>query len=272
LKLEKELLHQLDMAHDSRMISAIEAWLRNNLKKHSLGLASLSGTIPRLRSKIGRIKDGDANTALFHASGRYRKGKNFIASLTSRGGQILIAHEDKTTEFEDFYNGLLSSHEFREVTIDLDAMGVPSHGLAQLEAPFLEEEVWDIVKCFPSDKALGPDGFIGRFYKTCWPIIKNDIMAVVSRVWAHKFRNMRTLNSAFITLLPKMQPVQYAKDYRPINLVHSFAKLITKVHANRLVGRLHEMISTNQSAFIKKWFIQDNFMLVLLTAQFLHQQ
>jgi hypothetical protein len=172
--------------------------------------------------------------------------------VTAREEQILTAHEDKAAEFEDFYNGLLGSHESREVTIDLDALGVPSYELAQLEAPFSEEEVWDTVKHLPSDKAPGPDGFTGRFYKTCWPIIKNDIMAPISCVWARKFRNMRVLNSAFITLLPKMQLVHYAKDYRPISLVHSFAKLITKVLANRLAERLHEMVSTNQSAFVKK--------------------
>jgi hypothetical protein len=166
--------------------------------------------------------------------------------VTAREGQILTAHEDKAAEFEDFYNGLLVSHESREVTIDLDALGVPSYELAQLEAPFSEEEVWDTVKRLPSDKASGPDGFTGRFYKTCWPIIKNDIMAAISCVWARKFRNMRVLNSAFITLLPKMQPTHYAKDFRPISLVHSFTKLITKVIANRLAGRLHEMVSTDQ--------------------------
>jgi hypothetical protein len=41
--------------------------LRNNLKKHCLVLSSLSRTIARLRSRIGWLKDGDANTALFHA-------------------------------------------------------------------------------------------------------------------------------------------------------------------------------------------------------------
>jgi hypothetical protein len=60
LELAKELLHQLDMAQDSRMLMANEAWLSRNLKKHSLALASLSRTIARLRSRIRWIKDGDA--------------------------------------------------------------------------------------------------------------------------------------------------------------------------------------------------------------------
>jgi hypothetical protein len=63
LELANELLHQLEMAQDSKALLASEVWLHNNLKKHSLALVSLSRTIARLRSKIGWIKDGDANTA-----------------------------------------------------------------------------------------------------------------------------------------------------------------------------------------------------------------
>jgi mannosylglycoprotein endo-beta-mannosidase len=62
------------------------------------------------------------------------------------------------------------------------------------------------------------------------------------------------------------------KEYRPISLVHSFAKLITKILANRLAGRLNELVSPVQSAFIKGRFIQDNFMLVQQIARYLHQQ
>jgi hypothetical protein len=45
------------------------------------------------------------------------------------------------------------------------------------------------------------------------------------------------------------------KDFKPISLVHSFAKLITKLMANGLAGRLNEMVSPIQSAFIKGRFI-----------------
>ena len=80
------------------------------------------------------------------------------------------------------------------------------------------------------------------------------------------------LNSAFITLQPKKEGADQPKDFRPISLVHSFAKLITKLLANRLAGHLQQMVSPNQNAFIKGRFIQDNFMLVQQTARFLHQQ
>jgi hypothetical protein len=203
---------------------------------------------------------------------RYRKSKNFIAPVISREGQTLTAHEDKATEFSDFYERLLGTHENRYITIDLEALGVPSFELSQLDAPFSEEEVWETIKCLPSDKAPRPDEFTGRFYKSCWPIIKTEIMAAISCMWAQKFRNMKALNSAFSTLLLKLQPTLHDKDYRPISLVHSFAKLVTEVLANWLAGRLHGMVSANQSVFIKGRFIQDNFMLVQQTTRFLHQQ
>jgi hypothetical protein len=128
--------------------------------------------------------------------------------------------------------------------------------LAALDAPFSEEEAWETIKRLPFDKAPGPDGFTGRFYKSCWPIIKSDVMAAISCVWARKFRNMRALNAAYITLLPKTEDALHVKDYRPISLVHSFTKLVTKILSNRLAGRLKQMVSPNQSAFIKKQFIQ----------------
>jgi hypothetical protein len=67
---------------------------------------------------------------------------------------------------------------------------------------------------------------------------------------------------AFITLLPKKVEAQQARDFRPISLVHSFAKLVTKILANRLASHMDQLVAKNQSAFIKGRFIQDNFMMV----------
>jgi hypothetical protein len=80
-------------------------------------------------------------------------------------------------------------------------------------------------------------------------------MSALQTIWGKKFRNLWMLNSAYITLIPKNAEADQVKDFRPISLVHSFAKLVTKILANRLVGHLDEMVSPNQSAFIKKCFI-----------------
>jgi hypothetical protein len=97
-------------------------------------------------------------------------------------------------------------------------------------------------------------------------------MAAISAVWGRNFVHFGRLNTYYITLIPKKDRADNIKDFRPISLVHSFVKLITKILANRLASKLNVMMSPNQSAFIKGRFIQDNFMLVQQTSRLLHQQ
>ncbi|KAJ1280495.1 hypothetical protein BS78_04G236900 [Paspalum vaginatum] len=136
------------------------------------------------------------------------------------------------------------------------------HDLTSLEECFTEEEVWRTISDMPLDKAPSPDGFTGRFYKSCWQIIKGDVMLALSAICNGHVSKFKLLNSVFITLLPKKADASEVMDFRPISLVHSFAKLVTKLMANRLASRLPDMVSINQSAFVKGRSIQDNFLLV----------
>lgn len=134
------------------------------------------------------------------------------------------------------------------------------------------EEVWAAIKTLLADKAPGPDGYTGKFYKISWPIIKEDVMEALNRVLQGDVSKLHLLNSAYVTLLPKKAEALEVKDFRPISLIHSFAKIVTKILANRLASRLPEIVSTNQSAFIKGRCIHDNFILVQQTAKAVQKQ
>jgi hypothetical protein len=47
--------------------------------------------------------------------------------------------------------------------------------MPELSARFTEE-VWQVIRAMPSDKAPGPDGFTTHFLQAAWDIIKADIM------------------------------------------------------------------------------------------------
>jgi len=265
----KEILHHLEIARDSRDLSPSEEWLRKKLKLHCLGLASLERTIARLRSRVLYLKEGDANTSFFHQQARYRKKKNFIAKLQV-GDQTVVNQEDKQEAVLQFYENLLGTADERDYTIDFAEIGIQQHDLSSLESPFTEEEVWATIKEMPLDKAPGPDGYTGRFYKSCWGIIKDDIMSALSAIHRGHVARFRLLNTAFISLLPKQQDANSVKDFRPISLIHSFAKLVTKIMANRLVPLLPSLVPPNQSAFIRGRNIHDNFLFVQQMAKALH--
>jgi hypothetical protein len=153
--LVKEILHQLEIAQVSRALVENEVWLKNTLKKHCLALSSLRRTIARLRSRISWIKDGDANSALFHAHARYRKGKNLITKITDAAGNTFTTHDDIADQFFGFFNGLWDLEE-QNISIDLDDLGVPSFDLAALDAPFSEEEVWATITSLPAGWVYRP--------------------------------------------------------------------------------------------------------------------
>ncbi|KAM0925086.1 hypothetical protein ACQ4PT_004437 [Festuca glaucescens] len=97
-------------------------------------------------------------------------------------------------------------------------------------------------------------------------------MAALRYVWIGRDQGFEALNEALIALLPKKDGAMELKDFRPVSLVHSFARLLTKIMARRLAPRMHELVDGNQMAFIRGRCIQDNFLLVKESAKLLHRK
>jgi hypothetical protein len=185
---------------------------------------------------------------------------------------VVTSHEQKQEVLHDFYSNLLGCAPQRRLTLKLEECHRAPIDLSALELPFTEEEVWDAIASLPSDKAPGPDGYTGRFYKTCWSIIKADLMAALAALHLGNSQKFGPLNTTYITLIPKKADPISAGDYRPISLIHSFAKLSTKVLANRLAPLLNKLVEANQSAFIRGRSIHDNYMLVQHSIKSLHRR
>lgn len=78
---------------------------------------------------------------------------------------------------------------------------MPQLDLSELTAEFTVDEVWAVIREIPNDRAPGPDGFTGRFYKAAWDIIKDDVVAVFNSFWALDRRSFQLLNTANMVLL-----------------------------------------------------------------------
>lgn len=131
-------------------------------------------------------------------------------------------------------NGFLLPSSTSMVTIDWQALGYEMRDLQQLELPFTHDEIRCTVFSMPSDKAPGPDGYTCAFFKTCWGIVGNDLTAALNYLYQLNSQGFKLLSSANIVLLPKKTEALKITDFRPINLIHSIAKILTKLLANRL--------------------------------------
>lgn len=109
-----------------------------------------------------------------------------------------------------------------------------------------------MIHALPSDKAPGPDGFTGKFFKECWDIIKDDVMLAINHFSHLHAENLHWLNSVNIALIPKKDGAEDITDFRPISLIHAVAKLIAKILATRLAPHMNDIFSIAQSAFIKR--------------------
>jgi hypothetical protein len=127
--------------------------------------------------------------------------------------------------------------------------------LQALEAPFSDSEIDNVIKHLPNDKSLGPDGFNNEFIKSYWHIIGNDIKELIKDFYNEKI-SLESINSSFITLVPKVDTPS-PSDFRPISLLNSSLKILTKLLANRLQEVILKLVHKNQYGFLKKRSIQD---------------
>jgi hypothetical protein len=133
---------------------------------------------------------------------------------------------------------------------DVQDMAVNQIDLSNLVEPFTNEEIDKAIKEMPSERAPGPDGFNMLFIKKCFHIIKSDFYQL-----CHDFFNesvsLQAINSSFITLVPKVNNLENTNDYRPISLLNSVVKLLTKLLSKRLQVVILQLIHKNQYGFIK---------------------
>lgn len=68
---------------------------------------------------------------------------------------------------------------------------------------------------------------------------------------------LQSLNGSNITLIPKHDNAVKVSDFRPISLLNTSIKVLTKLLANRHQSAIPRLIHKNQYGFIKARSIQD---------------
>lgn len=70
--------------------------------------------------------------------------------------------------------------------------------------------------------------------------------------------NFERINWVHIALIAKKNVAEEVSDFRPISLINSTSKTISKILASRLSQVIHLLVDDSQSGFIKERCIADN--------------
>ena len=119
-----------------------------------------------------------------------------------------------------------------------------------LQKEVTEAEIKATMFSLGNEKAPGPDGFTAYFFKKSWSIIGRDVCHAVKSFF-QSGSLLKEVNSTIITLVPKVQNPSKVAEFKPI----------TKILANRFRSCLNDLVSPNQTAFIKGRSISENILL-----------
>lgn len=259
----------LDLAEESRILTTLEYELRPLLKERYDELCLQEEMKWKQRSRVQRLRAGDANTKFFHHTANCRKNRNTFSQL-SDGTTSFFTPVSIAEHLYHFFHSTLGIEQPPTAATNLSHLyGNEILDLTSLHEPFTVDEVKLAIFSSASEKAPGPDGFPMLFYQRFWNILKDDIMAIFESFY-NGSSNLTGLNSSWICPIPKKKHTATARDLRPISMVHSMPKLISKVLATRLQRFLNRLINPFQAAFIKGRNLLDNFFTAHILTHHLH--
>lgn len=132
-------------------------------------------------------------------------------------------------QFKNHFEKLFKKDEECNWSQDL---GVTTR-ITDKEKEDLEKELKEAIWSCGSNKSPGPDGFTVEFFKKFWDLVKIDLLEGYNQFRIYG-KIPKGVNAGFITLIPKVQNSIFVKDFRPINLISSVYKVLSKMLANHL--------------------------------------
>lgn len=139
------------------------------------------------------------------------------------------------------------------------------------EGKFTKSECKKALKEFGNQKSPGNDGLTAEFYKYFWEDLGDSLVNCFNEAY-DKGTLPCSQRQSVITLLDKNKDRLLLKNWRPISLLNTDYKIVSKTLANRLTEILPSVIRSNQAGYVKGRNISDNIRTVYDTMHILKAQ
>lgn len=227
--------------------------------KHKLELLEINkAKSAQVRSREKYIAEGEKNTRYFLSLEKMRSNMKIIEKLEMENGDTITTQEDILKEQVSFYSNVFSKKaDFSKVKAeqfvnDLNIPQISNEQKEDLEAEITEAEILKAIKSMKNNTAPGLDGLTSSFIKFFWIKLKPLILHSFKDAYL-KGEMSESQKKAVITLIHKGKDLTRTelKNYRPISLINTDAKILAKCLAHRLTTVIGDLVHEDQVGFIK---------------------
>ena len=227
-----------------------------------------------LRSKADWAESGEKNTKFFLNLEKRNYKNKCITKLVDEQEQELT-NSDKILEYEaDYYKRLYSEPNVVQNMTNDDLFlsettpKIEDEKSNKCEEDITLQEIGCALKELKNGKSPGTDGFTPDFYKFFWTKLKTLVLN--SLLCVHTMGELSTEQKrGIINLIPKKdKDVRLLKNWRPISLLNTDYKILTKCLATRLKKVLPDVINEDQVAYLKDRFIGQNIRAIIDIMEF----
>jgi exonuclease III len=172
--------------------------------------------------------------------------------------------------YRDFYNTKGNNPNIREDLLS-EIPTLEEDERQKCDAPITMNELLGALQDSKPGKAPGLDGLTYEFYKQFWKELSPLLLEVVNTSLQQEQLPTSMLNG-IITLIPKKGDLTQLANWRPITLLNTDYKLITRSLAKRLTTVLPKLITTDQSYCIPNRSIHTNLHLIRDSIDYANQR
>lgn len=185
-----------------------------------------------------------------------------VHKIKDKNGKIISDPTGVNNCFQEFYQDLYDNKPDDEQShIELLSHWKVDRSIAtdlNLNRSITKKEVEKAIKQMNPHKSPGKDGINAKLYQDHIGIISK----ILSKTFTETLSNNREINPSFkegiITTLFKKGDDLLISNRRPITLLNTDYKILSKVINNRLLPVTQSVINKYQNGFVPKRFIQDN--------------
>jgi exonuclease III len=192
---------------------------------------------------------GEEITTYQYIKSRKRQQKRQIMKILDEQGNLQTDNEVIMKQFVDFltkkYSPLPSdTNSFQKMT-SCGMEKIPDTENTILENPITMEELKETVKKGKRKKSPGPDGINHEFFIKEWDIIKEDLKDIINDMYINGSIS-DAQKHGHIVCLPKNTNSMSPDNFRPLTLLNTDYKILTRIIANRLKPRADNILHRNQ--------------------------